>query len=162
MIVEREIVFMTNNYTCFFCGNCGFGLDSGWNHRTASHSCTCINCATMFSIKGSQSHLGVVNDEICHLYQPIIRNKQRKKHRDRPTEFDTEVRIMVVKSSQEVKLATFKTGVFKTVTVESSTFELDNVTCPSCHKLGSLKISLEVGERCPICQIGNIEQYYSY
>jgi hypothetical protein len=130
------------------CSECDFTFQSGWNHNTASDSCVCINCATIFSIKGLKSPWGVSNGEICHLYQTI----RSKKHRNQPTEIDTGIQVVGLTFIQEAKL---ESG--NKVTFETFTFRLENVSCPYCHKVESLKLSLETGDRCPKCKLGNIQ-----
>jgi hypothetical protein len=142
---------MSGGYS-FACSECDFILLTGWSHDRGSDKCVCINCAIIFSIKGFKSTWGVEDGEVCKLYRPIEYKKQRKKNRDRPTEFDAEVQVVAETSSQEIILDSGKT-----ITIEILTFGLEDITCPSCHKLGSLKLSLEAGDKCPKCQVGNIK-----
>jgi hypothetical protein len=135
----------------FGCSACDFIMLTGWSHHRGSDKCVCINCAIIFSIKGFKSSWGVEDGEVCNIYQPIEYKKQRKKNRDRPTEFDTGVQVVVETCNKEVILDSGKT-----VTIEAVTFELKDIACPSCQNLGSLKLSLEAGDKCPKCKIGNI------
>lgn len=134
------------------CRNCDFSFLTGWSHHTASDNCVCTNCATVFSIKGFQSLWGISDSEVCHLYQSIKPKKQRKKKRDQATEYDTGVQVIGVTSSQECTLPTDKT-----ITVETFTFRLEGIGCPSCQQKASLRLSLESGDQCPKCRIGSIE-----
>lgn len=141
---------MSNGYD-FVCSECDFNLQSGWSHQTASDKCVCINCGIIYSIKGFGSPWGVKDGEICNLYQSIKYKKQRKKYRDRSREIDTGVQVIGVTSNDKVTLSSGTT-----VTVETFIFELEDIVCLSCHKLGSLKLSLEEGDKCPQCKVGNI------
>lgn len=134
------------------CKNCDLSFLTGWDHHTASSNCVCINCATVFSIKGFRSPWGISDGEICHLYQSIKHKKQGKKKCNRLTERDTGVQVIGVTSSQEHILPTGKT-----VAIEMFRFRLEGIECPSCQQEGSLRLSLEVGELCPKCQVGSIE-----
>jgi predicted Zn-ribbon and HTH transcriptional regulator len=136
-----------------FCSQCDFTLQSGWSHHTISQHCVCINCANIFSIKGFQSPWGVGDGQICHIYQSITSKKQRKRYRDRPTEIDTGIRVVGETSIQESIL---ESG--KTVNIETFTFGLQNIACPCCHQK-SLKLSLEVGIKCPKCKVGDIQSH---
>ena len=136
----------------FSCSECDFNMLTGWSHHRKSDKCVCINCGIIFSIKGFKSSWGVEDGEVCNLYQPIEYKKQRKKNRDRPTQFDTKVQVVAEMSEKEIILDSDKT-----VTIKILTFSLRDTSCPSCYKLGSLKLSLEVGDKCPKCKVGNIK-----
>jgi predicted Zn-ribbon and HTH transcriptional regulator len=135
----------------FGCSQCDFTFQSGWSHHTVSDRCVCINCAHIFSIKAFHSPWGVGDGEVCHLYQSIISKKQRKKHRHRPTEIDTGIRVVGVTSIQE---AVLDSG--KIINIETFTFGLESIDCPCCHKK-NLKLSLEIGSKCPKCKVGDIQ-----
>jgi hypothetical protein len=135
-----------------YCRSCDFGLNTGWSHHAVSSSCVCTNCASIFSIKGTQSCWGVRDGEICHLYQSINSKKQRKRNRNRATELDTGVRVIGATSSQKI---TFPNG--ETSIIETFTFRLEAIKCPSCHLKGSLSLSLDDKDRCPQCRVGIIE-----
>jgi hypothetical protein len=135
-----------------YCRSCDFGLNTGWSHHTVSSSCVCTNCASIFSIKGTQSCWGVRDGEICYLYQSIGSKKQRKKNRNRATELDTGVKVIGETSRQEITLPTGKTSI-----IETFAFRLETIECPSCHHKGSLRLSLDDQAQCPKCSVGIIE-----
>jgi hypothetical protein len=147
----------------FSCSECDFSLESGWNCYAASSPCVCINCATFFSIDSmiESPEDNPSDGELCYLFQSIPRSqKHRKKHRGRPIEFDTGVRVAVVRFKQEKVFEIYKRGVAidSKVTVPTFTFDLENVTCPACQQLGSLRLYLERGSICPECRVGSIKE----
>jgi hypothetical protein len=144
---------MTHPYSDPFCSECNFTVESGWFMRGSYCNCICIECATVFSIEGFSDEYDEIAGEVGHLYQPIIRSqKNRKKHRHLPTKFDTGVLVIREISDEEVILDSRKKFIRKL-----SIFRLEDIVCPSCHKLGDLKISLNVGDKCPECKIGTMK-----
>jgi hypothetical protein len=144
---------MTERDESFRCRDCDFLLLGRWSCPTVAYQCICIECATIFSIECFESIEGRISEgDICHLYQPINRKKNRKKYLGRPTQFDTGVRVSVVSSIEEIMLADRQTSLR-----ENLTFDFENTQCPSCLTPGSLRISLKSGDKCPSCKTGIIE-----
>jgi hypothetical protein len=147
----------------FDCDRCDLSLNSGWNCYAASSACVCINCATFFSIDSTiESPTGNPSDgEICHLYQSIPRSqKNRKKHQGRPIEFDTGIQVTAISFDLDKTFQVYKRGVVvdETISISTFTFQLEDITCPACQNLGSLKLYLERGSICPKCRVGNIQE----
>jgi hypothetical protein len=143
---------MTHCYNDPFCSECDFSLDSDWDYRSRSCQCVCLDCATIFSIEGFQDISTIIDDEVGYLYQSILYSgKNRKKHQGKPTKFNTGVRVTRAVFDRENMLNLDRNTVGKVV------IRLDDTVCPSCHSIGNLKLSLEVGAKCPRCKIGNMK-----
>jgi hypothetical protein len=141
---------MTHQYSDPFCSECNFTMESGWFTRGRYWNCICINCTSIFSIEGFSDEYDEIAGEVGHLYQYIIRSqKNRKKHQHKPTKFDTGISVIREISDEEIILDSRRK-----FTLKKSTFRLEDIACPSCHKLGDLQISLRVGDNCPQCKIG--------
>jgi hypothetical protein len=142
---------MSDTYA-FGCSGCDFSMYTGWNHHRGSSKCVCIDCAAIFLIKGFKSSWGVEDGEICNLYHRIEGKTRKKKKRNIRIEFNTGVQVIVETCKQEIILDSGKT-----VTIDALTFGIKHLACPSCQNLGSLKLSLEAGDKCPKCKVGNIK-----
>jgi hypothetical protein len=141
---------MTYHYSDPFCSECDFTIESGWSIRERCCNCICIDCATVFSIEGFSDEYDEIAGEVGHLYQSIIRSqKNRKKHQHKPTKFDTGISVIREISDEKIILDSRRK-----FTIKKSTFRLEDIACPSCHKLGDLQVSLQVGDNCPQCKIG--------
>jgi hypothetical protein len=145
---------MTHCYDDPFCSECNFSFESDWNYRSISCNCVCLDCATIFSIEGFEDICTIVDDEVGYLYQPIIRSeKNRKKHQGKPTKFNTGVRVSRSIFEREIGLSPGKK-----ITIKETVVRLDDLACPACNSFGNLKLSLEVGDKCPKCKIGNMQK----